>query len=84
MSPKLVRAFTVIALAVGAVTIVQAQQNTPGSQGADVGNYEYEAHCAICHGSNGKGLDREPYWSFLTKDIPDLTTLASVRGLFRN
>ena len=58
MNPRLVRAFTVGAITVGAVTMAHAQQ-------VDVGKYEYDSHCAICHGSSGTGLDLEPYWSYL-------------------
>ena len=25
-------------------------------------------------------MDREPYWSLLTKDMPDLTTLSKING----
>jgi len=81
MNHKLVRAFTVGAIAVGTATMSHAQQNGPTSQGIDVGKYEYDSHCcAICHGSSGTGPDREPYWNLLSKDIPNLTTLSQRNG----
>jgi mono/diheme cytochrome c family protein len=49
MNPKLVRAFTVGAIAVGASTIAHAQQTSSASQNVDLGKYYYESHCAICH-----------------------------------
>jgi mono/diheme cytochrome c family protein len=76
MNPKAVAAFTVIALT---TTSTHAQQNNP-PRTVDVGKYYYESHCAICHGSNGKGLPPEPGWSYLSKDIPDLTRLSDGNG----
>jgi mono/diheme cytochrome c family protein len=40
--------------------------------------YEYETHCAVCHGSTGAGDG--PYSKLLTKTIPDLTTLSKTNG----
>jgi mono/diheme cytochrome c family protein len=42
-------------IAIGAATIAQAQQAGPASPSIDRGKYEYETHCAVCHGSSGKG-----------------------------
>jgi mono/diheme cytochrome c family protein len=80
MNPKLVRAFTVGAIAVGASTIAHAQQTSSASQKVDLGKYYYESHCAICHGSSGTGLPPDPGWSLLIKDIPNLTTLSKRNG----
>jgi mono/diheme cytochrome c family protein len=55
MHSKLVKAFTVGAIAVGAATMAHAQQSGPAAQSVDVGKYEYDAHCAVCHGLSGKG-----------------------------
>ena len=77
MNPKMVAAFTLVAVITTASA--HAQQSVP-SQAVDVGKYLYESHCAICHGSNGKGPDREPYWNLLSKNIPNLTTLSSRNG----
>jgi mono/diheme cytochrome c family protein len=70
---------------VGVVTAValstagaQAQQNSP--QVVDMGKYYFESHCAICHGLNGTGLPPEPGVSYLTKNIPNLTTLSNGNG----
>ena len=35
--------------------MAQAQQSGPAVQSFDRGKYEYEAHCAVCHGLSGKG-----------------------------
>jgi mono/diheme cytochrome c family protein len=80
MNLKLVRAFTVGAIAVGASTIAHAQQTSSASQKVDLGKYYYESHCAICHGSSGTGLSPDPGWSLLIKDIPNLTTLSKRNG----
>ena len=81
MHSTLVRAFAIGVFAVGGPTMVYAQQSGgPAAQSVDVGKYEYDGHCAICHGSSGTGQDREPYWSLLSKTIPDLTTLSKRNG----
>jgi mono/diheme cytochrome c family protein len=76
MTRKLTVAFTLIALSTGSAYTQQSRTSQP----LDVGKYEYESHCAICHGSNGKGPDREPYWNLLSKDIPNLTILSNRNG----
>jgi len=40
----------------------------------DLGKIEYESKCAICHGLAAKGDG--PMGAFITRKIPDLTTLA--------
>ena len=40
----------------------------------DMGKYEYEGNCAVCHGVDGKG--NGPYRQYLAKAPSDLTTLA--------
>jgi mono/diheme cytochrome c family protein len=55
MHSTLVRAFVIGVFAVGAVTIAHAQQSGPTGQSVDVGKWEYDAHCAVCHGLSGKG-----------------------------
>jgi mono/diheme cytochrome c family protein len=44
----------------------------------DVGKLEYESHCAICHGDNGRGTGEMR--KFLTKAPTDLTTMAKRNG----
>lgn len=47
----------------------------------DVGRYEYEGACAVCHGLSGKGDG--PMAGQLTSRMPDLTTLAKAnKGIF--
>jgi len=70
--------FTVSAILAGAATNVHAQQTGIAAQNFDRGKYEYETHCAECHGSNGEG--NGPYASFLTKPVPNLTTLSKTNG----
>lgn len=45
---------------------------------ADLGQLEYEANCASCHGVTGKGEGRMK--AFLTKAPTDLTTLSKRYG----
>jgi mono/diheme cytochrome c family protein len=54
--------------------------HTREGQSVDVGQYEYEANCAICHGSNGTGPDRDPYWNLLATPIPNIAVLAKRNG----
>ncbi|HET9821016.1 MAG TPA: c-type cytochrome [Burkholderiaceae bacterium] len=44
----------------------------------DYGRVEYDAHCAICHGSSGKGNGEMR--RFLTQSPSDLTTMARRNG----
>jgi mono/diheme cytochrome c family protein len=55
MNYKIIKAFTVGAIAVGAATMAHAQQSGLAAQNFDRGKYEYGAHCAMCHGLSGKG-----------------------------
>jgi mono/diheme cytochrome c family protein len=55
MHSKLLRAYAIGVFAVGLATIAHAQQSGPAAQSVDVGKYEYEAHCAVCHGLSVKG-----------------------------
>ena len=76
MISKLIRAFTVGAIAFGANTIAYAQQSGSDAQSVDVGKYEYDTHCAECHGLGGKGDG--PYVQLLRAGtiLPDLTELS--------
>jgi len=55
MNSALVSVFRVGAIAFGAATMAQAQQAGPAASSNDRGKYEYETHCAVCHGASGKG-----------------------------
>jgi mono/diheme cytochrome c family protein len=78
MKFKLINALTVGAFVVGAAAMANAQQSGPAEKIVDLGKWEYAAHCAVCHGLKGAG---EGYYSgFLTKAIPDLTTLSKRNG----
>ena len=80
MNFKLVRAFTVGAIAVGTATMAHAQQSGPAEQSVDVGKYEYDRHCAECHGLSGKGDG--PYVQLLRSGtvMPNLTELSKKNG----
>ena len=49
-----------------------------GAQAVDIGKYEYETYCALCHGKTGKGDG--PFSMLVTKKVPVLTTLAKSNG----
>ena len=76
MYSKLVGAFAIGVLAVGVVTTANAQQSSPATPSVDVGKYEYDGHCAICHGLSGTAKEEGAYSSLLSKTIPNLTTLS--------
>ena len=80
MISNLVRAFTVGATAVGAATMANAQQSGSQAQSVDVGKYEYDTHCAECHGVSGKGDG--PYVQLLREGtvLPNLTELSKRNG----
>jgi mono/diheme cytochrome c family protein len=82
MNFKLVRAFAIGVCAFGAATMANAQQSTPAGQSVvNVGKYEYEAHCAVCHGLKGEGDG--PYANFVMKRVSNLTMLSkSNNGVF--
>lgn len=56
-----------------------AQSSSPAGQGvANWGKYEYEAHCAVCHGLKGEGDG--PYANFVMKTVSNLTMLSKSNG----
>lgn len=55
MYSTMIRTFLIAACTVGAVSLGGAQQSGPAAQSVDIGKYEYDGHCAACHGSTGKG-----------------------------
>jgi hypothetical protein len=76
MNSKSIKAFVVSAFVFSATAIAQAQQGGSTAQSVDVGKFEYETHCAVCHGLGGKGDG--PYVRLLRAGIvlPDLTELS--------
>jgi len=78
MHSTLVRALAIGVFAVGAGTLAYAQQNTPAEKIVDLGKLEYAAHCAVCHGSAGKGDGN--FSGNLSKPIADITTLSKANG----
>jgi mono/diheme cytochrome c family protein len=80
MNSKLVIAFTVSAIAVGIATMAHAQESNLTAGTFDTGKYEYDTHCAGCHGSSGKGDG--PYVRLLRAGIalPNLTELSKKNG----
>jgi mono/diheme cytochrome c family protein len=56
-----------------ALTSAQAQRRSPAGPVVETGKYDYEEHCAVCHGLNGKG---DGIFANLLKSgtvVPDLT-----------
>jgi mono/diheme cytochrome c family protein len=76
MNYKLIKAFTVGAFAIGAAAVAHAQQNGPAWQSVDVGKYEYDGHCAVCHGLTGKGDGFYAERLERGTTVPDLTELS--------
>ncbi|HEY5505210.1 MAG TPA: hypothetical protein VIK28_08630 [Sedimentisphaerales bacterium] len=76
MYSKLVGVFAIGLIAVGVVTTAHAQQNMAPDQSVDIGKYEYDGHCAICHGLSGTAQEEGAFFSLLSKKIPNLTTLS--------
>lgn len=76
MNSKFIEAFAVCAFVIGAAAVTHAQQNGSADRSPDVGKYEYDTHCAECHGLSGKGDG--PYVQLLRSGIvlPDLTELS--------
>ena len=60
------------------VSAALAQQAARPATRVDIGKTEYEANCASCHGLTAKGDG--PTKPFLTRIVPDLTTLAKSNG----
>ncbi len=56
------------------VVCVLAPQAYAQTQGTDIGKYEYETYCALCHGRTGSGDG--PFSMLVNKKVPDLTSLA--------
>jgi len=80
MNCKLIGAFTVCAIALGIAPAIHAQQSSSDAQKTDVGKYEYDSHCAECHGLSGKGDGA--YVRLLRSDtvLPNLTELSKKNG----
>lgn len=73
MSSKLIGVLMVSAIA---ITMAHAQQSGLAAQNFDRGKYEYEAHCAMCHGLSGKG---DGFFAQQLKSgtvVPNLTELS--------
>jgi mono/diheme cytochrome c family protein len=80
MYSKLVGVFAIGVVAVGVVTTANAQQSSPAAPSVDVGKYEYDGHCAICHGLSGTAKEEGAYSSLLSKTIANLTILSKNNG----
>ena len=78
MHCKSVGAVALGVFVLSAATTAVSQQNVPSSQSIDLGKWEFEAHCAVCHGLSGAA--DAPYEVFLTKSTPNLSTLSKRNG----
>jgi mono/diheme cytochrome c family protein len=76
MNSKLIKGFTVGAIAVGAATMAYAQQSGLAGKNFDRGKYEYDAHCAVCHGLSGEGSG--PFAQLLKSStvVPNIAALS--------
>jgi mono/diheme cytochrome c family protein len=78
---KFSTAFRKSAGACAAMLIGTSMTAVAADKPTDVGKFEYEGACAVCHGVSGKGDG--PVASQLTSRMPDLTVLArNNRGVF--
>jgi mono/diheme cytochrome c family protein len=69
-TPRKLMMTTLAAAMLAACTVAYAAE----PERFDVGKYEYEASCAVCHGAKGKGDG--PMRGQLVTPVPDITTLA--------
>lgn len=77
MKPFVAVASSITVALMSTAGLAQAQQKPK----LDIGKAEYEARCAVCHGTDGKG--KGAYTPYLKSPAPDLTALAkSNRGVF--
>ncbi|OHC66738.1 MAG: hypothetical protein A3H93_11030 [Rhodocyclales bacterium RIFCSPLOWO2_02_FULL_63_24] len=72
--------FGKVAAALAAVMIVGSVATAAAAADKlmDVGKFEYEGACAVCHGITGKG--NGPFMGQLATRVPDLTVLAANNG----
>ncbi|MEK7994754.1 MAG: c-type cytochrome [Planctomycetota bacterium] len=71
---KISMKFRTIAVVHTAAVLVGASATAVAADKLDVGKMQYEASCAVCHGSAGKGDG--PLKSQLVSQVADLTALA--------
>lgn len=71
MQRILARVGLAIAVAAGGAA---AFSSAASAQSGDLGRYEYETYCAVCHGVEGKGGG--PFTMLLNKAVPNLTVLS--------
>lgn len=77
MHPRLIAVLAIGAIAGGCAATAHAQQSSTPGQNGDLGKSEYDAHCAVCHGSTGKG---DGVFAGLLKSgtvVPNLTELST-------
>jgi mono/diheme cytochrome c family protein len=67
---------TVTLFALGIATTAYTEQRGSASNPAAVGQFLFESHCAVCHGSNGSGPGRASNSISSGRKIPDLTRIS--------
>ncbi len=72
-----IKGFRVSAVAALALTVWVGAASGQTTR-VDPGKREFDANCAVCHGSTGKG--NGPYQDMLKRSPPDLTTLSRRNG----
>jgi len=69
------RKMLIVGASIFGISTAFAQQSvTQQGPRTDLGKLSYESNCATCHGLTGKGDG--PMALYLTRKVPDLTTLA--------
>ena len=76
MNSKSIKVFVVGIFAFSATAMAQPQPGASTAPSEDLSKFEYETHCAVCHGLGGKGDG--PYLQLLRAGtvVPDLTELS--------
>ncbi|MCM2306383.1 MAG: hypothetical protein NDI91_02800 [Sulfuritalea sp.] len=77
---KIASKFRKAAIARAALVLMGASAATAlaADKVVDVGKFEYEGSCAVCHGITGKG--NGPFMGQLATRVPDITVLARNSG----
>ena len=73
-----VRPFARIALFLTVAGMSALLADGAAAQARDIGKYEFDTYCALCHGKDAKGGG--PFSGLVNKKVPDLTVLSKNNG----
>ena len=73
-----VRPFARIALFLTVASMGALLADGAAAQARDIGKYEFDTYCALCHGKDAKGGG--PFSGLVNKKVPDLTVLSKNNG----